>query len=140
MQMMMASPESCPALVLNADFRPLSYFPLSLWPWQETVKALGLADALVPGRKLHLAGISQGSAVAQLMAVKRPHGVASATLITSYSSDPSTPPPDPSTMQSLLLPFGPDRESMIARELLLYRITGSRTRPPGEEWLRQTVS
>jgi len=34
--------ESCPALVLNADFRPLSYFPLSLWPWQETVKAVFL--------------------------------------------------------------------------------------------------
>ncbi len=32
--------EACPALVLNADFRPLSYFPLSLWPWQEAVKAI----------------------------------------------------------------------------------------------------
>lgn len=32
-----------PALVLNADFRPLSYFPLSLWPWQETVKAVFLS-------------------------------------------------------------------------------------------------
>lgn len=30
----------CPALVLNADYRPLSYFPLSLWPWQEAVKAV----------------------------------------------------------------------------------------------------
>ncbi|GIK98255.1 MAG: HNH endonuclease [Alphaproteobacteria bacterium] len=39
---MTASPDSCPALVLNADFRPLSYFPLSLWPWQETVKAVFL--------------------------------------------------------------------------------------------------
>ena len=29
----------CPALVLNADYRPLSYYPLSLWPWQEVVKA-----------------------------------------------------------------------------------------------------
>lgn len=28
-----------PSLVLNADFRPLSYFPLSLWTWQEAVKA-----------------------------------------------------------------------------------------------------
>lgn len=28
------------ALVLNADFRPLSYFPLSVWPWQDTVKAV----------------------------------------------------------------------------------------------------
>lgn len=32
--------ESCPALVLNADFRPLSYFPLSLWSWQDAVKAV----------------------------------------------------------------------------------------------------
>ena len=31
-----------PALVLNADFRPLSYFPLSLWSWQDTVKAVFL--------------------------------------------------------------------------------------------------
>ena len=28
-----------PALVLNADFRPLSYFPLSLWSWQDAIKA-----------------------------------------------------------------------------------------------------
>jgi len=32
--------ENCPALILNADYRPLSYFPLSLWPWQEAVKAI----------------------------------------------------------------------------------------------------
>lgn len=35
-------PKDCPALVLNADFRPLSYYPLSLWPWQEAVKAVFL--------------------------------------------------------------------------------------------------
>jgi len=34
--------ESCPALVLNADFRPLSYYPLSLWSWQDTIKAVFL--------------------------------------------------------------------------------------------------
>ncbi|HBT42201.1 MAG TPA: HNH endonuclease, partial [Rhodospirillaceae bacterium] len=39
---MSASAESCPALVLNADFRPLSYFPLSLWSWQDTLKAVFL--------------------------------------------------------------------------------------------------
>ncbi|WP_310621927.1 HNH endonuclease [Flexibacterium corallicola] len=33
---------SNPALVLNADYRPLSYYPLSLWSWQETVKAVFL--------------------------------------------------------------------------------------------------
>ena len=34
-----ASLRQHPALVLNADYRPLSYYPLSLWPWQEAVKA-----------------------------------------------------------------------------------------------------
>jgi 5-methylcytosine-specific restriction endonuclease McrA len=34
--------KDCPALVLNADFRPLSYFPLSLWSWQESIKAVFL--------------------------------------------------------------------------------------------------
>ena len=32
--------EYCQSLVLNADYRPLSYFPLSLWPWQESIKAV----------------------------------------------------------------------------------------------------
>ena len=36
------SPEACPALVLNADFRPLSYYPLSLWAWQDSIKAVFL--------------------------------------------------------------------------------------------------
>ena len=39
---MLSVAEASPALVLNADFRPLSYFPLSLWPWQESVKAVFL--------------------------------------------------------------------------------------------------
>jgi len=34
--------EECPALVLNADYTPLSYYPLSLWPWQTSVKAVVL--------------------------------------------------------------------------------------------------
>ena len=36
------SPTGWPALVLNADFRPLSYYPLSLWSWQDTIKAVFL--------------------------------------------------------------------------------------------------
>jgi hypothetical protein len=36
------APEAFPALVLNADYRPLSYFPLSLWSWQDTIKAVFL--------------------------------------------------------------------------------------------------
>ena len=37
-----ASPAQRPALVLNADYRPLSYYPLSLWSWQDAVKAAWL--------------------------------------------------------------------------------------------------
>ncbi|MDP6833033.1 MAG: HNH endonuclease, partial [Alphaproteobacteria bacterium] len=39
---MEASLERCPALVLNADYQPLSYYPLSLWSWQDVVKAVFL--------------------------------------------------------------------------------------------------
>ena len=35
--------EACPALVLNADYRPLSYLPLSLISWQEAIKAVFLS-------------------------------------------------------------------------------------------------
>ena len=39
-------PDSCPALVLNADYTPLSYYPLSLWPWQTAIKAIFLDRVL----------------------------------------------------------------------------------------------
>ena len=41
-QVLKSPPSGFPALVLNADFRPLSYYPLSLWPWQEVIKAVFL--------------------------------------------------------------------------------------------------
>lgn len=58
---------ACPALVLNADYQPLSYFPLSLWSWQETVKAIFLDRVAVvshydrvirsPGREFRLPSV-----------------------------------------------------------------------------------
>ena len=48
--------ERFPALVLNADFRPLSYYPLSLWSWQEAVKAIFRESVVVISeysRKVH---------------------------------------------------------------------------------------
>ena len=33
---------ACPCLILNADYQPLSYFPLSLWSWQDAIKAVFL--------------------------------------------------------------------------------------------------
>ena len=37
-----SSPDAYPSLVLNADYQPLSYFPLSLWSWQDAIKAVFL--------------------------------------------------------------------------------------------------
>jgi len=31
-----------PTLVLNADYQPLSYYPLSVWSWQDAIKAVFL--------------------------------------------------------------------------------------------------
>ena len=42
MQVLKRPPSGSPALVLNAAYRPLSYYPLSLWPWQEVIKAVFL--------------------------------------------------------------------------------------------------
>ena len=39
--------EKCPALVLNADYRPLSYYPLSLWSWQDSVKSVFLDRVII---------------------------------------------------------------------------------------------
>ena len=43
----LAPPEACPALVLNADYRPLSYYPLSLWGWQDAIKAVVLDRVVI---------------------------------------------------------------------------------------------
>jgi 5-methylcytosine-specific restriction endonuclease McrA len=35
----MSALDACQTLVLNADYRPLSYYPLSLWSWRDAVQA-----------------------------------------------------------------------------------------------------
>lgn len=39
--------ESSPALVLNADYKPLSFLPLSVWSWQDTLRAVFSGKAVV---------------------------------------------------------------------------------------------
>ena len=56
-------PKQNPALILNADYRPLSYFPLSLLSWQNAIKAVYLErvnvvaeyEEIVRSEKLSLA-------------------------------------------------------------------------------------
>jgi len=42
MRVFKTAPEDLRCLVLNADYQPLSYYPLSTWPWQDAVKAVFL--------------------------------------------------------------------------------------------------
>ena len=39
--------EASPALVLNADYTPLNHLPLSLWNWQDTLRAVFGGKAIV---------------------------------------------------------------------------------------------
>lgn len=39
--------ENSPTLVLNADYTPLSYIPLSVWCWQDTLRAVFSGKAVV---------------------------------------------------------------------------------------------
>ena len=55
------SSATSPALVLNADFRPLSYYPLSLCSWQDAVKSVFLKRVSVIesyDQKVHSPSIS----------------------------------------------------------------------------------
>lgn len=64
--------DNCPALVLNADYRPLSYFPLSLWVWQDSVKAVFLERVNIVSeydRKVHSPGFEMR--VPSVVALKR---------------------------------------------------------------------
>ncbi len=63
----MSAIDDSPALVLNADFRPLSYFPLSLWSWHDAVKTVFLDRVNIvtenerivrsPGFSMHLPSV-----------------------------------------------------------------------------------
>lgn len=49
MRVFRTAPDDLRCLVLNADYQPLSYYPLSTWPWQEAVKAVFLERVDVVG-------------------------------------------------------------------------------------------
>lgn len=61
------SPERCPALVLNADYRPLSYYPLSIWNWQTALKAVFLDRVTIVSEYEHF--VSSPSTAVKLPSV-----------------------------------------------------------------------
>ena len=59
-------------LVLNADYRPLSYHPLSLWSWRDALTALMLDRvALVANYDVQARSPSRSMSVPSVVALKR---------------------------------------------------------------------
>src|SRR5215471_3909511 len=56
-----------PALVLNADFQPLSYFPLSLFNWEDAVRAVVKGSHVVVADSVHV--VRSASTVMRLPSV-----------------------------------------------------------------------
>lgn len=68
----MLTPRQYPTLVLNADFQPLSYFPLSLWTWQESIKAVFLQRVhVVSEYQRHARSVSQSIPLPSVVSLKR---------------------------------------------------------------------
>jgi len=69
--------DNAPALVLNADFTPLSFMPLSLWSWQDSLRAVfsGRAVAVNTYPSLMVKSVSCTFTVPSVIALTQFHKV-----------------------------------------------------------------
>ena len=69
--------ENSPALVLNADYTPLNHLPLSLWSWQDALRAVFNDKAVVVSEysDLCVRSVSCSFRLPSVIALKRYHHV-----------------------------------------------------------------
>ncbi|THI99571.1 alpha/beta fold hydrolase [Nocardioides sp.] len=91
---------------------------------------LGLASA-------HVAGISMGGMVAQLMAIKRPERLRSLASLMSSTGRRAVGWQSPALLPTLMARRGPGKEAYIRRSLMVWRIIGSPGFPQDEAELRE---
>jgi pimeloyl-ACP methyl ester carboxylesterase len=100
---------------------------------------VGLLDALELPRA-HIAGVSMGGMIAQIVAARHPRRVDSLTLIMSTSGNPRLPGPRLELQLRLVRPLPDhDRESLIRHSMQTWRLIGSPQYPPDETTLRAKV-
>ena len=68
--------ESAPCLVLNADYTPLSFMPLSLWDWKDSLRAVFSDKAIVVSTyNLEIRSVSMKVRVPSVIALRRYHAL-----------------------------------------------------------------
>ena len=66
--------DSSPALVLNADYTPLSFLPLSLWSWQDSLRAVLSGKAvMVQSYGVYIRSVSMQMEMPSVIALKQYH-------------------------------------------------------------------
>jgi pimeloyl-ACP methyl ester carboxylesterase len=94
------------------------------------LKGLGIQQA-------HVAGVSMGGMIAQVMASDFPQHVRSLTSIMSSTGRTDLPPPTPEALEVLLTPYPADREGYIESFVRTYRIISGPVYPINETRVRR---
>ncbi len=117
---------------------PLRAAPYTLTDMADDAAAL-LTHLKIP--RAHVAGVSMGGMIGQLMASEHPDRVASLTSISSTSSGPGLPLGKLSTQHALFFsePKSTSREHLIEHGVHLWRALGSRAYPREEAEIRASV-
>jgi pimeloyl-ACP methyl ester carboxylesterase len=88
-------------------------------------------------QRAHVAGVSMGGMIAQVMASAFPQHVRSLTSIMSSTGRPDLPPPTPEALEVLLTPFPTDRDGYIESFVRTYRILSGPVYPINEVRVRR---
>jgi pimeloyl-ACP methyl ester carboxylesterase len=98
--------------------------------------AVGLLNALGI-EKAHVVGTSMGGRIVQILAIRYPERIRTATSLVSHAGEPGFPTPNPATLDALKEPAPPERGEYIAYSLRMARLMAGPVYPVDEESARE---